>query len=187
VEEKPTMTSDEKRDSDEIDDGPGDSVEVEARVEVVDSTPGPADGEASVPHSPGAADVSATGMELPQDVRQMAMFCHLLGLASLVFPPFGGALGTLVLWQMKREEHPFIDEQGRSALNFNLTALAAFGVVFVVSATAMMCLMLPVAFLALPAVTIAPAVFAALAGIAANEGRNYRYPFKIEFVKSPLG
>jgi uncharacterized Tic20 family protein len=145
------------------------SVEVEASATVVEG------GESAPPPvASGSSDV-AEG-EIPRDVRQMAMFCHLLGLANYVVP-FGGIIGPLVLWQMKRADHPFIDEQGRSALNFNLTA-----------GIAMLCCIPLVFFLVgiplIALISVAANVFAIIAGIAANEGRSYEYPFKIDFVGS---
>ena len=59
-----------------------------------------------------------------KEVRQWAMFCHLSALLG-IWIPFGTLLGPLVLWQMKREMDPFIDAQGKEALNFQITVAIA--------------------------------------------------------------
>ena len=52
------------------------------------------------------------------EVRQGAMLCHLAAFLGFVFP-FGSVVGPLILWQMKKELDPFIDDQGKEALNFH--------------------------------------------------------------------
>ncbi|MEZ5431721.1 MAG: DUF4870 domain-containing protein [Verrucomicrobiales bacterium] len=60
------------------------------------------------------------------DERNMAMLAHLLGgLASF--------LGPLVIWLMKREESPFVNDQGREALNFQITVAIGMAVLGIVS------------------------------------------------------
>ena len=54
--------------------------------------------------------------EFPKDVANLAMLAHLLG--ALV-----GFLGPLILWVVKKDEHEFIDDQSKEALNFQLTLL----------------------------------------------------------------
>ena len=44
-----------------------------------------------------------------QEVRQWAMFCHFAAFLGLVFP-FGNLLGPLIVWQIKKELDPFVDE-----------------------------------------------------------------------------
>ena len=63
--------------------------------------------------------------QLNQEVRQWAMFCHFAAFLGLVFP-FGNLIGPLIVWQIKKDLHPFIDDQGKEALNFQISvALAA--------------------------------------------------------------
>ena len=51
------------------------------------------------------------------EVRQGAMLCHLAAFLGFVFP-FGSVVGPLILWQMKKELDPFIDDQGKEALEW---------------------------------------------------------------------
>ena len=64
-----------------------------------------------------------------QEVRQWAMFCHLSALLG-IWIPFGTIIGPLILWQIKREMDPFIDAQGKEALNFQITVAIASAICF---------------------------------------------------------
>ena len=55
-----------------------------------------------------------------QQARQWAMFCHFAAFLGLVFP-FGNLLGPLIVWQIKKDFDPFVDTQGKEALNFQIT------------------------------------------------------------------
>ena len=46
------------------------------------------------------------------EARQWAMFCHFAAFAGLLIP-FGNLLGPLVVWQLKRDFDPFVDDQGK--------------------------------------------------------------------------
>ena len=103
------------------------------------------------------------------EIRQWAMFCHLAAFLGLVFP-FGNLIGPLILWQMKKETDPFIDAQGKEALNFQITASLAIAV----------CVMLIVVIIGFPLlllVGIGATVLTIIAAIKANDGLHYRYPF----------
>jgi hypothetical protein len=63
------------------------------------------------PDQPEAAQPTMSGTEISKDARMWAMFCHLAGLARFVVPvPFGGIIAPLIVWQIKKDEHPFVDE-----------------------------------------------------------------------------
>ncbi|WP_397450611.1 DUF4870 domain-containing protein [Pseudomonas sp. NA-150] len=109
------------------------------------------------------------------NIRQWAMFCHLSAFFGLVFP-FGNLLGPLVIWQAKKETDPYIDEQGKEALNFQIT----------VSIAAMICLLLMVVIIGFPlliALGVGAAALTVIAGIKANDGIVYRYPFTWRLIK----
>mgnify|MGYP000402627055 CR=1 FL=1 len=59
-----------------------------------------------------------------KEVRQWAMLCHFAAFLGLVFP-FGSLLGPLILWQFKKDMDPLIDDQGKEALNFQITVAIA--------------------------------------------------------------
>lgn len=116
--------------------------------------------------------------EVNKDARMWAMFCHLIGLAALlpVVPLFGGAIGALIIWQIKKDEHPFVDEQGKEALNFQISIL-------IYAIVAGLLIFACVGAFLLPVVIIFDIVFLIIAAIKANNGFHYRYPLCIRFIR----
>lgn len=109
-----------------------------------------------------------------QEVRQWAMFCHFAAFLGLVFP-FGNLLGPLIVWQIKKELDPFVDEQGKEALNFQISVTLAMLLCFL--------LMVVIGFPLLALVSIGALVLTIIAGIKVNEGQPYRYPFSWRLLK----
>ena len=56
-----------------------------------------------------------------KDARLWAMLCHLSTFAGMVGIPFGNILGPLIIWLIKKDEYPFVDDQGKEALNFQIS------------------------------------------------------------------
>lgn len=115
-------------------------------------------------------------MATEQDAKTWNMLCHLSALAALVGIPFGNILGPLLVWQLKKNEIPSVEAHGKAALNFQITATLA-GIV------AALTLFVLVGFVLVPAVIIAWLIFTILAGIKANSGEAYSYPFSLNLVK----
>ena len=109
------------------------------------------------------------------EARQWAMFTHLSALAGFIIP-FGNLLGPLIFWQIKKNEWPFADDQGKEALNFQITVTIAMLVSFVL-------MVVVIGFLLMLVVGIAALVFTILAAIKANEGVHYRYPWTLRLIK----
>src|ERR1700740_2194108 len=80
---------------------------------------------------PGAAGGTGTGQPSAEE-RQWAMFAHLsILLGGLISSGWAGGVGyfvgPLIIWLVKRDTMPFVADQGKEALNFNIT-LAIVGV-----------------------------------------------------------
>ncbi len=110
-----------------------------------------------------------------KDERLWATFCHLGGLGMLVFPPAGGVIGPLIVWLIKKEEYPLVNDQGKESLNFQLSIL-------IYTAVSVVLVFLGVGIVLLPAVLIFDIVMIIIASIKANEGVAYRYPLTIRFI-----
>ncbi|MET1069933.1 MAG: DUF4870 domain-containing protein [Pseudomonas prosekii] len=110
-----------------------------------------------------------------QEARQWAMFCHLSALLG-IWIPFGTLIGPLILWQMKRESDPFIDAQGKEALNFQITVAIAATISFFL-------ILVVIGFFLLGLIAIAGLVLTIIGGVKANEGVPYRYPFTLRLIK----
>ena len=109
------------------------------------------------------------------EVRQSAMLCHLAAFLGFVFP-FGSVVGPLILWQMKKEVDPFIDDQGKEALNFQITVAIAW-IACIVLAFAV------VGFFLMFALAVATIVLTIIGSIKANKGIAYRYPLTWRVIK----
>jgi len=106
------------------------------------------------------------------------MICHLAGLGGLipVVPVFGSIIGPLIVWQIKKDEFGFVNDQGKEAVNFQITIL----IYLIVSAfLSFVC----IGFVLLPAVVVFDLVFLLIAAVKANDGERYRYPLTIRFIK----
>jgi uncharacterized Tic20 family protein len=123
--------------------------------------------------SKSAADIA--GAVPNQDERTWGMLAHLCAFAGLILP-LGNVIGPLVVWLVKRDQSSFVAEQGKEALNFNISvvfAAVACGVLVYLFIGILLGVALFVYWLA---VTI-------LAGIKAGEGIHYRYRFCLRLVK----
>jgi len=88
-------------------------------------------------------------------------------------PIIGGVLGTLIIWQVKKDDDPYIDEHGKRAFNFQLSML-----IYAVGLTITF-----IGVVLVPVVAILDIVFVIIAAIRANDGKDYNYPLSIRFVK----
>ena len=107
---------------------------------------------------------------LTSEVRNWAMLCHLSVLIGLFTGLF--FLEPLVIWLLKRNDHPFIDENGKEALNFQISVL-----IYVV---VLCCLIIGIPFALL--LLIANFVLAIIAAIKASNGEVYRYPLALRLI-----
>jgi uncharacterized protein len=115
--------------------------------------------------------------------RTWNMLCHLSVLSVFIGIPFGNIIGPLLVWQIKKNEIPSVEIHGKAALNFQITVTIAILVgaiaAFVLSFFCIGYLLFPVVML----IGLAGLVYSVIAGIKANNGEDFKYPFSIEFVK----
>ncbi|MEQ3635012.1 DUF4870 domain-containing protein [Alcanivorax sp.] len=110
-----------------------------------------------------------------QEERSLGLACHLLAFVGMVFP-FGNILGPLVIWLIKKDDSGFVDDQGKEALNFNITISIAGFVAFLLTFVVIGAFLLPIIGLFWLVMTI-------VAAIKANGGEYYRYPLTIRLIK----
>lgn len=134
---------------------------------------------------PPAAETAAPGHSPEQ--RQWAMFAHLSAIVGgLLTAGWAGSIGVfigpLIIWMVKKDTMPFVDDQGKEALNFNITV----GIVFLALLLLSVLTLGIGLIIAIPAwiiIGIAWLVFAIIGGIKANEGVAYRYPLTMRLIK----
>lgn len=107
--------------------------------------------------------------------RKWGMLCHLIAFIGFILP-FGSLIAPLIVWQMKKDVSLFVDEQGKESVNFQLSMsiwmVISFVLVFVL-----------IGFLLLGILAIVEIVCVIMAAIQANEGKSFRYPLTIRFIK----
>ena len=123
------------------------------------------------PHDEAPASVVPSAEE-----RQWAMFAHLSALLGLVTAGWACFLGPLVIWLVKKDTMPFVADQAKEALNFNITIMIAGPICWIL-------VFVLIGFVLLWALAIVWIVFTIMAAIKANEGVAYRYPFALRLIK----
>ncbi len=121
---------------------------------------------------PSGSEVSS---EVPQSERDLAMLCHLLSLSGYVVP-MAGIVAPLVLWLLKREEMPFLDQHGKEVMNFQISMLI-YSVVAAILAFAI------VGFFLLLGLVVLHIVVTIQGAVAAREGRTFDYPFTLRLIE----
>lgn len=114
-------------------------------------------------------DGSYIGPPPDPDSRTMGMLCHLLGI-------FTGFVGPLIIWLMKKDQSPFVDDQGKEALNWHFTIMIGFVAGFLT-----WCLFIGMFLVA--GLAICNLIFSIFGTMKANQGIAYRYPWSIKFIK----
>ena len=109
-----------------------------------------------------------------EDERMWGLIAHLSGLlASLL----GGLsfLGPLIVWLVKKDQSPFVADQAKEALNFQI---AVFIALLISGIATLAC----VGFILLPVVIIGSIVYAVIGAMEANKGVYYRYPYTFRLI-----
>jgi uncharacterized protein len=109
-----------------------------------------------------------------KDERMWGMLCHLSALSGLIIP-FGNLIGPLVVYTLKKDEYAFVADQGKESLNFQISVL----IYLMISGIAVLLLVGIFFLLFVPFIAI---ILTVLAGVRANDGEYYRYPFCIHFI-----
>jgi uncharacterized protein len=125
------------------------------------------------PSQPPAPGTVPAPQDVSKDDRNMAMLAHLLSIF--------GFIPSLVIWLMKKQTSPFVEDQAREALNWEITVgigMFACGILTYIPIVG--CVM----SLAALGIWIANAVFCIKGAMTATNGIAYRYPsFGLRLVK----
>lgn len=109
------------------------------------------------------------------DEMTWGMIAHLSALVGVVVP-FGTILGPLVVWLIKKDTMPFVDDQGKESLNFQITMFIGFVICFIL-------MFVVIGLFLLPLLGLADLVLVIMAALKAQKGEKYRYPFALRLVK----
>ena len=104
-----------------------------------------------------------------------AMWCH-LGTFSGILIPLGNFLVPLLIWLLKKDEDPLVEDQGKESLNFQIS-------VFLYAVVSGMLVFLFVGIFLLLVLALFAIVQVIKASLSASEGKSYRYPLCMRFIK----
>ena len=135
--------------------------------------------------------------------RSWAAGIHLAALSAHVIP-FGNVLGPLIVWLIRRESSRFVDQNGKDAINFQISALIYLVVLFAIGfvgffnslpimdsqrfegANIEMFGVMPTAFIMFAILFVllwlAWFIEVILAAVAAASGKSFRYFGSIRFI-----
>jgi uncharacterized Tic20 family protein len=108
--------------------------------------------------------------------RNWGMACHLAALAGFIIPVGGGLLGPLVVYLVKHHEFPFVDDQGKESLNFQITMVIAYAV-------SGLLVLAGIGIFLVAAVSVYETVMIIIASVQASNGVWYRYPICLRFIR----
>lgn len=110
-----------------------------------------------------------------QRTNTWAMIIHLSALSVFVFPVVGLAV-PIVIWQIKKNELPGVDPHGKMVTNWLISAFIYSLICFVLS---FILIGIPLMFV----LAVLAVIFPIIGGINANDGKLWKYPITIEFLK----
>ena len=132
--------------------------------------------EAANPTPPPGAAAPPGGPLVPtRDERQWAMLCHVSAMLMYV-TAIGGLLAPFVIWLLKRDDMPFVADQGKETINFQITILLAL-------AASVVLMLVVIGFVLFWALLAFHFVVTIVAAVKVTEGVTYRYPFCWRVIK----
>lgn len=100
--------------------------------------------------------------------KNIAVLTHLGGMFFSVLP-------GLIVWLLKKDDSPYIGEQAREALNFQITVLIAYMAAYIL-------VFLLIGFVLLPVIWLANLVLCIVAAVKVSKGEDYRYPIALRLI-----
>lgn len=98
----------------------------------------------------------------------MALLAHLLGILFSILP-------ALIIWLLKKDTSPYVNDQAKEALNFQITILIAYVIASALMYVIIGCVLMPI-------VIVTNLVLCIIAALAASKGERYRYPFALRLI-----
>ena len=102
------------------------------------------------------------------DDKNIATITHLGGTVFCFVP-------ALIVWILKKDDSPYIAEQAKEALNFQITVLLAYFIAWI-----LVWVLIGFAFLGI--IWLANIVLCIVAAISTSKGETYRYPLTLRLI-----
>jgi uncharacterized Tic20 family protein len=106
--------------------------------------------------------------EVSADEKNIVVLTHIGGTVFSFIP-------ALIVWLLKKDDSPYIADQAREALNFQITVLIAQ----VISSILIVIL---IGFVLMGIIWLANIILCIIAAVAASKGEYYRYPFALRLI-----
>jgi uncharacterized Tic20 family protein len=117
--------------------------------------------------------------ETPQGNKEelnWAMACHLAALSGFIIP-FGNIIGPLIIWLIKKDTMPLVDQHGKESLNFQITVTIAAVISFIL-------MFVLIGFVLMVIVGLGALVLTILAAVKVAGGQvDYKYPWALRLIK----
>ncbi len=119
-------------------------------------------------------DEAHVDYEVSSNDRTWGVITHAAAFVGFVVP-FGNILGPLVVWAIKKDESRFVDENGKQAVNFQISwtiwlIAAAFSI------------MLLIGLVLVPLLALAWLILIIVAIIRASDDQVYDYPLTLDLI-----
>lgn len=131
------------------------------------------------PSEPLQTPAQPLATAIDKDQRTWAMLAHLSAFAYYV-SGVGHIVGPLVIWLAKRDGQPFVDDQAKEALNFQIS------ITIYALAAVVLCITVIFAIIGIPVLIglhIFQIVCMIIGAIKANDGIAFRYPLNLRLIK----
>ncbi len=103
------------------------------------------------------------------DEKTLAILCHVL---TVIFP----ILAPLIIYILKAKDSEFVSHHAKESLNFQITLI----ICYIISG---ILILLLIGILMLIVLSLINLILVIVAAVRASEGKLYRYPFCIRFIK----
>lgn len=113
---------------------------------------------------------------IQKKARMWGMLCHLTALLGITGIPFAHLFGPLIVWLLKKNQHPFINEQGKESLNFQLSMT-------IYTLIAALLIFIKIGIVLFVVLAMLNLILVMIASFKANNGETYHYPLKIRFIR----
>jgi len=111
-----------------------------------------------------------------KQARIWGMLCHLTALLGIIGIPFGNIVGPLIIWLLKKNVYPFVNEQGKESLNFQISMT-------IYALAAALLILIKIGFFLLFIIAGVNFLLVVFASLKAFNGETYNYPCKITLIK----
>jgi uncharacterized Tic20 family protein len=106
--------------------------------------------------------------EVSSNDKNLAVLTHLSGILFSFIP-------GLIVWLLQKDSNPYVANQAREALNFQITLLIAWAISYVLA-------IILIGFLFMGLIWLANIILCIVAAVSASKGEHYRYPFTLRLL-----